>query len=185
MSPLVTVWTEEQKQHQSKIMSGVENPMYGRKNELSSMFKRRHQDFMTEEEITLWKKHTSENHADVSCKNNPMFGENIKDHMTLEAYEQHNKNISIANRNVPKSEEHKINISIFSKESFENERVAWNKGLTKASDPRVLKNCVKPPWNKGKIKESDKTIAEQSKITRVIWFHKFVTKLKTQVLDWT
>lgn len=52
---------------------------------------------MPKEKHDLMCKHISENHADVSGKNNPMYGKNIKDYMTPEKYEQYRKNLSIAN----------------------------------------------------------------------------------------
>ena len=52
---------------------------------------------MPKEKHDLMCKRISENHADVSGKNNPMYGKNVKDYMTPEKYEQYRKNLSLAN----------------------------------------------------------------------------------------
>lgn len=87
-----------------RSMPGHLNPMYGKKLK----------DYMTEEAYNeihkkqgetlketwskkspeqrkptdLTRKHMSENHADVSGENNPMYGKNIKYYMTEEAYNE-------------------------------------------------------------------------------------------------
>lgn len=48
------------------------------------------------EKKLLFRKHVSEHHADVSGKNNPMYGKNIKDFMTLAAFNELRRKHSIA-----------------------------------------------------------------------------------------
>lgn len=71
------------------------------------------------------KKHTKEtrekmkkNHADVSGKNNPMYGIDVSTLMTKEANRERIKKISKANKNKQRTDEHKKKYSEYAKKRF-------------------------------------------------------------------
>ena len=70
--------------------------------DLIPMTKSEHSTFHNKGKTVIFtekhKRHISENHADVSGENNPMYGKNIKDFMSEDAYAEWKRKISEANK---------------------------------------------------------------------------------------
>ena len=146
----------------------------------------------TDERVAISAQHMSENHADVSGDKNPMAGENVKDHMTLEAYEEMLQNRSEAQKiaqNDPVLKEAKsIMMSGDGNPMFgipctykmtEEEIQEWKDNISKAGKGKKKKPFTKEhkdnisksrqgitPWNKGLKKETDARVAQYGK-TRI------------------
>jgi hypothetical protein len=104
----------------------------------------------------------SENHADVSGANNPMFGRKPQDFMTDEAIiemKQRQRASAKISQNRPEVKEAKSKaLKGKKREPFSDE---WKQHMSN--------------WQKGKPKQK----------TKLFWAQKFIENLKCQVIDWT
>lgn len=91
-----------------------------------------------DERLKLSGEKISKNHADVSGNKNPMANKNIKDYMTPEAYLEHNRKISKANKGKTRTSEHKKHYSEYAKKRMwivnKEEQLSHTTSL---DDPRI------------------------------------------------
>jgi hypothetical protein len=149
-------WTLERRKIQSDLNKGEKNPM----------FEKDVKDFMTEEEIVLWKRHISESgkgksgrkKGDSSCAKN--FGDTSGIHNGR--YGTHltawNKGLS-ADPNSPNYDK-RVAASVKKSGESQKGRIPWNKGLTKVSDAQVAN--IRVEYKNG---ESRKNLSIKYKIS--------------------
>lgn len=186
--------SDETRQKLSKTSSGIGNGMYGKKGKLNPFFNKKHSkktikilSEKAKERFSIPENHPmynqspsketrqkiSDNHADVSGKNNPMYGRkrlDMKGDKNPSKKEEVKKKISeskTGDKNPAKRPEVKEKISKTLKG-----RIPWNKGKTNIYSEETLKKMSesskgKSSWNKGlkyKHKNIMKGKAQMSKL---------------------